>query len=62
MKRALFVLIAAVAAAAVAWYGVLSHRVPAGQPPMAAMDLANLRVDFNRAADRPRLILLLSPT
>ena len=61
MKRAIFVLIAAVAAVAV-WYGVLSHQVPAGQPPLAVMALANLRVDFNRAADRPRLILLLSPT
>jgi hypothetical protein len=29
---------------------------------MAAMDLANLRAEFNRADDRPRLILLLSPT
>jgi hypothetical protein len=29
---------------------------------MAAMDLANLRAEFNREADRPRLILLLSPT
>jgi len=26
------------------------------------MDLAALRADFNRAADRARLIVLLSPT
>jgi hypothetical protein len=55
-------LILAVAAAGALWFGVLSHRTPTGQPPMAAMDLAQLRADFNRAADRPRLILLLSPT
>jgi hypothetical protein len=59
VKRALVVI--PVAAAAI-WYGAFSHQVPPGQPPMAAMDLAALRADFNRAADRPRLILLLSPT
>jgi hypothetical protein len=61
VKRALLVVIPAVAAAAI-WYGAFSHQVPPGQPPMAIMDLAALRADFNRAADRPRLILLLSPT
>ena len=61
MKRALLISLPVLAAAAV-WFGVVSHRVPAGQPPMAAMDLAALRSDFNRAADQPRLILLLSPT
>jgi hypothetical protein len=44
------------------WLAACSHRVPAGQEPLAVMDLAALRADFNRAADRPRLILLLSPT
>jgi hypothetical protein len=39
-----------------------AHNAPPGQPPMAAMDLAALRADFNAAAVRPRLILLLSPT
>ena len=38
------------------------HQVPAGQPPLAAMNLDALRADFNRAADRPRLVLLMSPT
>lgn len=37
-------------------------RLPFGQPALAAMDLAALRADFNRAADRTRLIVLLSPT
>ena len=61
VKRALLVLVPAVAAAAI-WYGLFSHQPPPGQPPMALMDLASLRADFNRAADRPRLIILLSPT
>ena len=61
MKRALFVLVSAAAAAAI-WFGVLSHKVPSGQPPLGVMDLTALRTDFNHAADRPRLILLLSPT
>ncbi len=61
MKRAFFLLIPAVAAAGL-WFGFLAHRFPTGKPPAAAMDLAAFRVDFNRAADRPRLILLLSPT
>lgn len=61
MKRALLLLIPAVAAAGL-WLGTLAHKFPTGQPPMAPMDLAAFRADFNRAADRPRLILLLSPT
>jgi hypothetical protein len=61
VKRALFLLLAAVVAAAL-WFGVFSHQVPSGQLPLSVMDLASFRVEFNRAADRPRLILLLSPT
>jgi hypothetical protein len=36
--------------------------VSAGQTAVADMDLAALRADFNRASDRARLIVLLSPT
>lgn len=61
MKRAIFIFLAVITAVAL-WFGVLSHQVPPGQPPLAVMDLANLRVEFNREADRPRLVLLLSPT
>jgi hypothetical protein len=50
------------AAAAAVSCGVFRHQAPSGQPPLAAMDLTALRTDFNRAADRTRLILLLSPT
>lgn len=60
MSRVHLIVIPVVLTAA-AWYG-LSHRVPPGQPPMAKMDLAALRAEFNRTADRPRLIILLSPT
>lgn len=38
---------------------------PAGQQPMAvltAQTLETLRQDFNQASDRPRVVLLLSPT
>ncbi|MCU1236870.1 MAG: hypothetical protein JWP63_4837 [Candidatus Solibacter sp.] len=56
MKRILLVVVAAALLAG------CSHKTPAGQPPMATMDLGNLRAEFNHAADRPRLILLLSPT
>ena len=44
------------------WYFFSAHRVPTGQAPLTRMDLAQLRADFNAAKDRPRLILLLSPT
>jgi hypothetical protein len=57
----LFVLPSAFLVAAF-WYGSLSHQAPSGQPALAAMDLALLRADFNRAADGARLIVLLSPT
>jgi hypothetical protein len=60
-RTALWALPSAVLVAAF-WYGGFSHQVPAGQPPLAAMDLAALRADFNRAADGARLIVLLSPT
>ena len=62
MNRRLLFLIPAVVLVAAAWYGFATHRPPAGQPPLANMDLAALRADFNRDADRTRIILLLSPT
>jgi hypothetical protein len=41
------------------------HRVPADQPPLGDLDagtLEDLKSDFNRNADKFRIILLLSPT
>ena len=62
MKRLLLFLVPAAVLAAALWYGAFGHRVPSGQPALAAMDMAALRADFNRAADRCRLIVLFSPT
>ena len=50
---------------AVAYVGFGTHDVPAGQPPLAYLDLSSLaalKADFNRAADETRLIVLLAPT
>ena len=41
------------------------RRTPAGQPPLARITTAtfpDLRRAFNAAADRPRVLVLLSPT
>jgi hypothetical protein len=55
----------AVLAAAMLWYLFGERRVPDGQPPLATLSastLETLRADFNRDAERTRIILLLSPT
>jgi hypothetical protein len=57
----LFALPAFVLALAV-WYGLSAHHAPAGQPPLATMDLAQLKAEFNRGSAQTRVILLLSPT
>ena len=47
------------------WYLYGPRHVPPGQPPLARLNAAGLetlRADFNRDADRTRIILLLSPT
>lgn len=62
MKRTLLFLVPAAVLAAALWYGFLGHRAPSGQPALAAMDLAALRADFNRAAGGTRLIVLFSPS
>jgi hypothetical protein len=62
VKRVLLFFVPAAMLAAALWYGVFGHQTPHGQPELAAMDIATLRADFNRARDRARLIVLLSPT
>jgi hypothetical protein len=62
VKRLLLSVLPAFVLAAAVWYGAFGHRVPSGQPALAAMDLAALRADFNRAAGSLRLIVLFSPT
>jgi hypothetical protein len=49
-------------AAAYLWWRLGTRHVPDGQPPLATMDVAALRDDFNRAAGHTRVIVLLSPT
>jgi len=48
-----------------AGYYLAGHRAPEGQPPLKelnAQSLEQMKEEFNRAADRTRIILLLSPT
>jgi hypothetical protein len=57
--------VVAVLAGAMLWYLFGPRHVPPGQPPLGilnASSLEALRGDFNRDADRTRIILLLSPT
>jgi hypothetical protein len=61
-RRTLPFAIAAVVLAAALGYAIFAHQSPDGQPPLAVMDLAGLKADFNRASDRTRVIVLLSPT
>ena len=59
------VAICALLVAAMLWYLYGPRQVPPGQPPLAVLDagsLDTLRADFNRDADRTRIIILLSPT
>ena len=61
MKRALIV-VAALMLASAGWYLLSGHQAPAGQTALANLDLDEFRAEFNRTSDRPRLIVLLSPT
>ncbi len=64
-RFAIFVGVFAVLAVAMLWYLYGERRVPEGQSPLgllSASSLEALRADFNRDADRTRIILLLSPT
>jgi hypothetical protein len=43
-------------------FGYVPAAAPAGQPAVAALQLDSFRETFNAAADRTRLVVLLSPT
>lgn len=63
-KRLLAVAVAIVLLGAAGYY-LIGHRAPEGQAPlieMNAQSLDQMKDEFNRAADRTRVILLLSPT
>jgi hypothetical protein len=54
-----------VVALSVGWHLWGSRRAPRGQPPLTSLTSTNLdqfKSAFNGAADRDRLVLLLSPT
>jgi hypothetical protein len=58
-------LVAVALAFSVFWYFWGSSRTPLGQPPLVSLVPSNLdqfKREFNEAADRNRLVLLLSPT
>ncbi|MFY9561783.1 MAG: hypothetical protein WAQ52_16230 [Terriglobales bacterium] len=62
-KYALLLLVAPVSL--VGWYFWGFSRTPHGQPPLTSLTPSNLdqfNQHFNDAADRTRLVLLLSPT
>jgi hypothetical protein len=61
-NRAAGLLILAIVLAFGVWFGLMAHKTPAGQPPLAGMNLETLKAEFNRASDRVRVIVLLSPT
>jgi hypothetical protein len=43
-------------------FGYVPASAPAGQPAVAALHLDSFRQSFNAAADRTRVVVLLSPT
>ena len=65
LRVPILVYVIAVLAGAMLWYLFGPRHVPPGQQPLgilSASSLEALRTDFNRNADRTRVILLLSPT
>ncbi len=47
------------------WHFLWSDRTPAGQPPLTyltANDIDQFKLQFDGAAEKARLVLLLSPT
>jgi hypothetical protein len=63
--RHVLLLVGAVLAIVVYWYYWGSTRTPIGQPPLTTLTPSNLdqfKHVFNDAADRVRLVLLVSPT
>jgi hypothetical protein len=58
-------LVAVALAFCVSWYFWGWSRTPPGQPSLTSLTSSNLdqfKREFNEAADRNRLVLLLSPT
>jgi len=64
MKKKRLILAAVLAAIVgfAAWDHFAPVITPPGQPPLAELQLANLREQFNAASGCVRLVVLLSPT
>jgi hypothetical protein len=66
MKPRWFVAVLVIAAfVALAWYAWGPSHTPQGQPPLTSLasdNIASFKDSFNDAADRVRIVLLLSPT
>lgn len=66
IKRRWFVAVLLIAAfVALAWYAWGPSHTPNGQPPLSSLannDISSFKDSFNDAADRVRIVLLLSPT
>ena len=65
MKKKYAVVLVVVVALALGWYVWASRHAPRGQPPLTSLTptkLEEFKREFNSAADRKRLVLLLSPT
>ena len=67
MKRTVLIpaLLAVAVAGGAGWYYWGPVATPAGQPPLAEITpqtLGDFRAAFNEAADKPRVVALLSPT
>jgi hypothetical protein len=64
-NRKYALLLVGILACLVGWYFWGFSRAPHGQPPLTSLTPRNLdqfKQQFNDAADRSRLVLLLSPT
>ena len=67
MRRYRWLLVVLVLGVAGTYAGryLITHDVPAGQPPLVTLDggaLEALRTEFNRHRDKRRVIVLLAPT
>jgi len=64
-KKHIALLVGVAFALSLGWYFLWSARTPKGQPPLTYLqptDADQFRREFDRAAAKSRILLLLSPT